>query len=95
VDAIDTIKKEDRNFSSSTLLVSKELYEDFKKEMHHFRKRIVSMTKECKSPEMVCYTGFQLLRVQDRYGHVDSGNCFYVGDGVNVNVLFNFPGRFL
>ena len=61
VDAIDTIKKEDRNFSSSTLLVSKELYEDFKKEMHHFRKRIVSMTKECKSPEMVCYTGFQLL----------------------------------
>lgn len=61
VDAIDTIKKEDRNFSSTTLLVSKELYEDFKKEMHHFRKRIVSMTKECKSPEMVCYTGFQLL----------------------------------
>ena len=61
VDAIDTIKKEDRNFSSSTLLVSKELYEDFKKEMYHFRKRLFSMAKDCKNPEMVCYTGFQLL----------------------------------
>jgi hypothetical protein len=55
------IKKEDRNFSSSTLLVSKELYEDFKKEMYHFRKRLFSMAKDCKNPEMVCYTGFQLL----------------------------------
>jgi uncharacterized protein (TIGR02147 family) len=61
VDAIDTIKKEDRNFSSSTLLVSKELYEDFKKEIYHFRKRLLSMAKDCKNPEMVCFTGFELL----------------------------------
>jgi uncharacterized protein (TIGR02147 family) len=61
VDAIDTIKKEDRNFSSTTLLVSKELYEDFKKELYNFRKRILSMAKECSNPEMVCHTGFQLL----------------------------------
>ena len=61
VDSIDIIKKEDRNFSSSTLLVSKELYEDIKKEIYQFRKRLLSMAKDCKNPEMVCYTGFQLL----------------------------------
>ena len=61
VDAIETIKKEDRNFSSSTLLVSKGLYEEFKKEIYHFRKRLLSMAKDCKNPEMVCFSGFQLL----------------------------------
>jgi uncharacterized protein (TIGR02147 family) len=61
VDAVETIKKEDRNFSSSTLLVSKELYEELKREIYHFRKRLLSMAKDCKNPEMVCFTGFQLL----------------------------------
>jgi uncharacterized protein (TIGR02147 family) len=61
VDSIDKIKKEDRNFSSSTLLVSKELYEEIKKEIYQFRKRLLSMAKDCRNPEMVCYTGFQLL----------------------------------
>ena len=61
VEAVETIKKADRNFSSSTLLVSKELYEEFKKEIYHFRKRLLSMAKECANPEMVCFTGFQLL----------------------------------
>jgi uncharacterized protein (TIGR02147 family) len=61
VDSIDIIKKEDRNFSSSTLLVSKKLYEEIKKEIYQFRKRLLSMAKDCRDPEMVCYTGFQLL----------------------------------
>jgi uncharacterized protein (TIGR02147 family) len=61
VDALETIKKEERNFSSSTLLVSKELYKELKNEIYHFRKRLLSMAKECKKPEMVCFTGFQLL----------------------------------
>jgi uncharacterized protein (TIGR02147 family) len=61
VHAIDAIKKEDRNFSSSTLLLSKELYEELKKEMHQFKNRLACMAKDCKDPEMVCFTGFQLL----------------------------------
>ncbi|MGB7567662.1 MAG: TIGR02147 family protein [Chitinivibrionales bacterium] len=61
VDAIETVKKEDRNFSSSTLLVSKELYNEFKTEFYHFRKRLLSLAKDCKNPEMVCFAGFQLL----------------------------------
>jgi uncharacterized protein (TIGR02147 family) len=60
-DAVDTLKKEDRNFSSSTLRVSKEVYDEIKKEIYHFRKRLLSMAKECTNPEMVCFTGFQLL----------------------------------
>jgi len=61
VDAIEEIKKEDRNFTSSTLLVSKEVYEEIKKEIYQFRKRLLSLAKDCKNPEMVCYAGFQLL----------------------------------
>jgi uncharacterized protein (TIGR02147 family) len=61
VEALESVKKEDRNFSSSTLLVSKEMYEEIKKEIYHFRKRLLSMAKDCKDPEMVCFTGFQLL----------------------------------
>jgi len=66
VEALESVKKEDRNFSSSTLLVSKEMYEEIKKEIYHFRKRLLSMAKDCKDPEMVCFTGFQLLPVQSR-----------------------------
>ncbi|MBN2036571.1 MAG: TIGR02147 family protein [Chitinispirillaceae bacterium] len=60
-DAVDTVRKEERNFSSSTLLVSKELYDDIKKEILHFRKRLLAMARECNNPEMVCFAGFQLL----------------------------------
>ncbi|MBN1129671.1 MAG: TIGR02147 family protein [Chitinispirillaceae bacterium] len=60
-DAVDTIRKEDRNISSSTLLVSQELYEELKKEILLFRKRLLSMARECRNPDMVCFAGFQLL----------------------------------
>ena len=60
-DAVDTIQKEDRNFSSSTMLVSLELYDEIKKEIYHFRKKLLGMAKECANPEMVCFAGFQLL----------------------------------
>jgi uncharacterized protein (TIGR02147 family) len=66
IDAIETVKKEDRNFTSSTLLVSRELYEDFKTEIELFRKRLLSMAKECKSPDMVCLAAFQLLPRSER-----------------------------
>lgn len=61
VEAIETIGKEDRNFSSSTMLVSKKLYEEMKKEIYQFRKRLLAMARECDTPEMVAFTGFQLL----------------------------------
>jgi uncharacterized protein (TIGR02147 family) len=60
-DAVDTVQKENRNFSSSTLLVSFDLYQEIKKEIFHFRKKLLGMAKECHNPEMVCFTGFQLL----------------------------------
>jgi uncharacterized protein (TIGR02147 family) len=60
-DAVETINKKDRHFSSSTLLVSTELYEEIKKEIHLFRKRLLGMAKACKNPDRVCFTGFQLL----------------------------------
>jgi uncharacterized protein (TIGR02147 family) len=61
VEAIETVGKEDRNFSSSTMLVSKKLYEEMKQEIYQFRKRLLAMAKDCENPEMVCFTGFQLL----------------------------------
>jgi uncharacterized protein (TIGR02147 family) len=61
ITAIETVKKEERNFSSSTMLVSKELYEEFKNEIFYFRKRLLAMAKECNDPEMVCFAGFQLI----------------------------------
>ncbi|MBN1307783.1 MAG: TIGR02147 family protein [Chitinispirillaceae bacterium] len=59
--AVETVGKEDRNFSSSTLLVSRKLYKEIKEEIYQFRKRLLAMAKNCKDPEMVCFTGFQLL----------------------------------
>ena len=61
VDAVETIRKEERSFSSSTMLVSREVYEEMKGEIYQFRKRLLAMAKDCKNPEMVCFTGFQLL----------------------------------
>ncbi len=61
LDAVESVKREDRNFSSSTLLVSRHLYEEIKREILHFRKRLLSMAKDCRNPELVCFTGFQLL----------------------------------
>ncbi len=59
--AVETIKKEARNFSSSTLLVSQEVYEEIKTEIYQFRKRLLAMAKACPRPNMVCFAGFQLL----------------------------------
>ena len=61
VEALESVKKEDRNYSSLTLLLSKELYEEFKEEIYHFRKKLLTMARNCKDPNMVCFTGFQLL----------------------------------
>jgi uncharacterized protein (TIGR02147 family) len=60
-DAVDAIKKEDRYFSSSTLLVSGEVYEAIKQEIYHFRKRLLALALESKNPDRVCFTGIQLL----------------------------------
>ncbi len=60
-DAVETIKKEERSFSSLTLRVSKDTYEDMKKEIAGFRRRLLVMAKESKDPEMVCFAGFQLM----------------------------------
>jgi uncharacterized protein (TIGR02147 family) len=78
-DAVDTIRKENRNFSSSTLLVSLELYNEIKKEIYHFRKKLLGMAKECTNPEMVCFAGFQLL---PRSELIKAGNAKQASGGV-------------
>jgi uncharacterized protein (TIGR02147 family) len=78
-DAVDTIRKENRNFSSSTMLVSLELYDEIKKEIYHFRKKLLGMAKECTNPEMVCFAGFQLL---PRSELIKAGNAKQASGGV-------------
>ena len=78
-DAVDTIRKENRNFSSSTLLVSLELYNEIKKEIYHFRKKLLGMAKECTNPELVCFAGFQLL---PRSELIKAGNAKQASGGV-------------
>jgi uncharacterized protein (TIGR02147 family) len=85
VDSIDIIKKEDRNFSSSTLLVSKELYENIKKEIYQLRKRLLVMAKDCQNPEMVCYTGFQLLPRSEQIPN-ESGACVHESENGNDEI---------
>ena len=60
-DALESIKVEERDISSLTMSVSKKTYAAMKKEIQDFRKRLLSMAKEDKKGEMVCYAGFQLI----------------------------------
>jgi len=60
-DAVETMKKEKRNFTSSTLRISVDMYEEMKNEIFHLRKHFLGMAKQCENPEMVCFAGFQLL----------------------------------
>lgn len=61
IDALNTIAPENRDISSVTLCVSKKTYLAMKKEIQDFRKRLLSMAREDKNPEMVCLAGFQLF----------------------------------
>lgn len=60
-EALDKISPEDRDISALTLSVSKETYNNIKQEIQDFRKRLLAMAKDDDNPEMVCFTGFQLL----------------------------------
>jgi uncharacterized protein (TIGR02147 family) len=61
IDALNTIAPENRDISSVTLCVSRKTYSAMKKEIQDFRKRLLTMAKEDKNPEMVCLAGFQLF----------------------------------
>jgi len=60
-EAVETIKKEDRSFSSLTLRVSQQTYEEMKREIESFRRRLLAMATDSKDPEMVCFVGLQLI----------------------------------
>jgi len=60
-EALETVPKEERNYSSLTLRVSRTMYDEVKQEIFQLRKRILAMAKGCPNPEMVCFIGFQLL----------------------------------
>jgi uncharacterized protein (TIGR02147 family) len=59
--AIDEIPSKDRDISSVTMSVSKQTYLEIKKEIQDFRKRLLSLARNDKNPEMVCFAGFQLV----------------------------------
>lgn len=61
IEALSTIEKENRDISSLTLCVSKKTYSLIKKEIQDFRKHLLQIAKEDNDPELVCFTGFQLL----------------------------------
>jgi uncharacterized protein (TIGR02147 family) len=69
IEAFDTIKKQERDISSLTLCVSTDTYYRMKKEIQKFRKRLLAMAESDETPDMVCYSGFQLLpRSKPRQG---------------------------
>jgi uncharacterized protein (TIGR02147 family) len=61
IEALDSIKQENRDISSLTLSVSQKTYFAMKKEIQDFRKRLLAMAKDDAHPEMVCLAGFQLF----------------------------------
>jgi uncharacterized protein (TIGR02147 family) len=61
IEALDSVKQENRDISSLTLSVSKKTYFAMKKEIQDFRKRLLTIAKEDAHPEMVCLAGFQLF----------------------------------
>lgn len=60
-DAIDTVPKEERDISSLTLSVSPKTFRIIKEEIQAFRKRLLQIASEDKSPSQVCLVGMQLL----------------------------------
>ncbi len=60
-EAVEKVDKEKRNFSSLTLRVSKDTYEEMKREIASCRRKLLAMAKESNNPEMICFAGFQLL----------------------------------
>lgn len=58
---LDRIDPCDRDVSSLTLRVDRETYDEIKKEIQNFRKRLLFMAKRSKTPTMVCHAGFQLF----------------------------------
>jgi uncharacterized protein (TIGR02147 family) len=72
--AIDEIPSKDRDISSLTLSVSKETYQEIKKEIQEFRKRLLSLARNDKNPEMVCFAGFQLLPKSRQMVELTTGN---------------------
>jgi uncharacterized protein (TIGR02147 family) len=72
-EAVETIDKEVRSFSSLTLRVSRETYEEMKREIASCRRRLLTMAKESRDPELICFAGFQLMprsEIIDRLGSI-------------------------
>ena len=61
LDMLEKLAMEERGFSSLTLSVSREGYEQIRKEIKEFRKRIMDMVAEDSDADRVCHVGFQLL----------------------------------
>jgi uncharacterized protein (TIGR02147 family) len=60
-DALDSVKLFERDISSLTMSVSKKTFQDIKIEIQEFRKRLLALAKKDTNPELVCFTGFQLV----------------------------------
>jgi uncharacterized protein (TIGR02147 family) len=60
-DSLDSVKLNERDISSLTMSVSRKTFRDIKTEIQEFRKRLLAMAKQDANPELVCFTGFQLI----------------------------------
>lgn len=61
IESLDSIDKGNRDVSSLTLSVSRKTFNEMKKEIADFRKRLLQMAKHDENPEIVCLAGFQLI----------------------------------
>jgi uncharacterized protein (TIGR02147 family) len=67
-DALDSVKLADRDISSLTMSVSRKTFRDIKTEIQEFRKRLLTLAKQDPNPELVCFTGFQLIPRSEMIG---------------------------
>jgi uncharacterized protein (TIGR02147 family) len=61
LDMLEKLAMQERGFSSLTLSVSREGYEQIRKEIKTFRKRLMDVVADDNCPDRVCHVGFQLL----------------------------------
>ncbi len=61
LDMMEKLESRERGYSSLTLSVSLNGYEEIRKEIREFRKRLMDVAANDDNPDRVCHVGFQLL----------------------------------
>jgi uncharacterized protein (TIGR02147 family) len=61
LNAFETLKPQDRPFSSVTLSLRKDGFERVREEIRLFRQKLIALQSEYSDPDLICHVGFQLL----------------------------------